>query len=275
MTFLAGFVVGIGALVNAAAHDWTDNIAHEMTIQVRPSVNRDIEAEVAKAVQIVRNARGVVSVRVFDRNESRGLLEPWLGAGLELNELPIPRLVVLELDSQVQVDNAALTRSLKEQVPSASLDDHRIWLDRLAAMANSLLSIMVMILILVLVATAMAVGFATRGAMAGNRDIVEVLHLVGATDGFIAKEFQRHFLRLGLRGGVIGVLAALATFNLFALLAGWWNVGSNIDPTEALFGAFSLGLPGYVAIALVGAGVALLTGAVSRIIVFRHLRGLD
>ena len=70
---------------------------------------------------------------------------------------------------------------------------------------------------LVIAATMLSVTFATRGAMATNKTVIEVLHFVGAKNGFIAGNFQRHFLILGLEGGAIGGGAAIALFALAVL----------------------------------------------------------
>jgi cell division transport system permease protein len=133
----------------------------------------------------------------------------------------------------------------------------------------------VLIMILVLIATALAIAFATRGAMAGNRDIIEVLNLVGASDDFIAREFQKHFLRLGLRGGAIGGMAAMLTFWFAGFTAARWNATPGGDQLEALFGTFALGLRGYLAVVVIAFIVAITTAIVSRMTVYRNLRGLD
>ncbi len=127
-----------------------------------------------------------------------------LAAGLDLSELPVPRLIVLKLARGAPLDASALRQTLTDKVSGATLDDHRLWLSRLAVMANTVVIVAVVIFLLVLVAMMLAVGFATRGAMAGNREIIEVLHFVGAADQFISRQFQNHFFRLGLRGGGIG-----------------------------------------------------------------------
>src|SRR5262249_59731105 len=82
-------------------------------------------------------------------------------------------------------------------------------IERMRTMATSAVALGIGVLGLVLAATVLSVMFATRGAMATNRPIIEVLHFVGARDGYIAGEFQRHFLVLGLKGGAIGGAAAL------------------------------------------------------------------
>ena len=90
------------------------------------------------------------------------------------------------------------------------LDDHRGWIERMRAMAGTAVAVGVAILVLVIAATMLSVTFATRGAMATNKPVIEVLHFVGAKNGFIAGHFQRHFLLLGLQGGALGGGAAIA-----------------------------------------------------------------
>lgn len=201
MTFLASLAAGAGILVSDASSGWTDSIAREMTIQIKPASGHDVDADVAEAARIAGTTAGIAAVHVVSRAESERLLEPWLGTGLDLGELPVPRLIVLSLAPSARVDLGRLRTSLSASVPNALVDDHRLWLERLATMAHTLVVIVGVVFLLVLVAMALAIMFATHGAMAGNREIVDVLHFVGAADRFIAREFQRHFLRLGLRGG--------------------------------------------------------------------------
>jgi cell division transport system permease protein len=274
MTFLASLAAGAAFLVSDASHGWSDTITREMTIQVRPAPGRDIEADVAKAAALARATAGIAEVNVFSKEQSERLLEPWLGNGLALDELPIPRLIVLELVPDGHPDLQALRTALASALPSASLDDHRVWLDRLAAMAQTLVLIATLIFVLVLVAMALAVAFATSGAMADNREVVAVLHFVGARDRFIAREFQRHFQKLGLKGGVIGGGSACLLFLVASFASRWWIASPGGDQVEALFGTFALGPLGYVAIAAISAGTGLLTGTMSRSIVFRHLQNL-
>lgn len=275
MTFLAGLTAGAVMLVADASRDWSNAIAREVTIQVRPVAGRSVEADVVLATDLARRERAVVDVRVIERREGEKMLEPWLGTGLDLSELPVPRLIVLRLAGGGTPDLTILRSTLAERVPNALIDDHQLWLGRLKAMANSLVLLGLLILTLVLVATALAVAFATRGAMAGTAHIIDVLHLVGAEDRYIAHQFQSHFVRLGLRGGMSGGLAAILFFLAIGLALGQWTGAQGMEPVEALFGRFSLPLGGYVAVFVISGLVAFVTGLVSRITVFRTLRGME
>jgi len=274
MTFLAALTAGAAQLVGSASSEWQSAVAREVTIQVRPVAGRVIDQEVARAADIARATPGIATVKVYTREESERLLEPWLGTGLNLDQLPVPRLIVLRLDDKTKADFVALRRALVENVRGVTLDDHRVWIARLAAMAQSIVILAIGIVALVITATALAVAFATRGVMAGNRDIIEVLHFVGASDAYIADEFQSHFLRLGLKGGVLGGVAAMAFFLLASGLASAWVATPGGDQIEALFGTFSLGPGGFIAMTMIIVLVALVTSIGSRITVRRTLRQL-
>jgi cell division transport system permease protein len=275
MTFLASLTAGAALLVIDASEGWRDSVSREITVQVRPAAGRELEADAQTAAQIVRAVPEVADVAVYSKRESEQLLEPWLGTGLDLGELPVPRLIVVKLkDGAPPPDLAMLRKALVDKVPGASLDDHRAWLARLGTMADTLIVVAAVVFLLVIVAMAFAVAFATRGAMAGNREIIDVLHFVGAEDRYIAAEFRRHFLRLGLEGGALGALLAVAAFGVAGAVSAYWAATPSGDQLQALFGSFLLGWRGYAAIVLIGVSIGIVTGSMSRSIVFRHLRGL-
>ena len=275
MTFLACLTAGGAILVASASQGWRGEISREVTIQIKPAPGEDIEAQVAKASEAARRAPGVAEVRALSKQESEQLLEPWLGNGLDLDELPIPRLIVVRMQNRAAPNISALREILAAQAPGASLDDHRLWLSRLDAMADAIVVFATLLFLLMIFAMVMAIGFATRGAMAGNREIIEVLHFVGAADSYISRQFQTHFLRLGLKGGLLGGSSAALFFAAASGLSAWGANTVGGEEIGALFGEFSLGVRGYAAIFVIAVAIAVLTGAMSRIIVFRHLRGLQ
>ncbi len=271
MTFLAALTAGFAIVLSDASHQWRGAVATEMTIQVSPRASRDIEADAAKAAEIAASFPGVGEARAFSRAQSEELLTPWLGAGLDLSQLPVPRMIVVRRDQDKKLDEIGLRAALDAALPNAVLDNHGAWMQRLDTMAQVVVGAAGGIFLLVLTAMGLAVGFATRGAMAGNREIIETLHYVGAADGFIARQFQLHFLRLGLRGGAVGGGAAIALFLALGFFSRQWATSAGGEQAEALFGAFSLGWGGLGVIAAISVGVALLAGFMSRQIVYRSL----
>ena len=276
MTFLASLTTGIAMLVVSAASDWQSEVSREVTIQVRPMPGRNIDADVHAVSDIAHAAPGIAEIHAFSKEESARLVEPWLGAGLSLDDLPIPRLIVVKIAPGMRPDFAALGQALAARVPTASLDDHRRWIDRLRTVAESALFGCVAVMALVWVVTILSVTFATRGTMAANRPIVEVLHYVGATDSFISSQFQRHFLILGFRGGAIGGGVAMLLFGLLEVVKNWGGAETPAsDEMAGLFGSFSIGIAGYLAILLQIVFMALVTAFASRRTVNRTLQSID
>ena len=264
MTFLASLTAGAVMLVRAAASDWQADVAREVTIQIRPVAGRDIEADIVKAADIARASPGVAEVRPYSKEETTRLLEPWLGTGLLLDDLPVPRIIVVRIAPGATPDLAQLRATLAEQISGAGLDDHRGFVDRMRAMSGAVLVCGIGVLVLVLVATVLSVTFATSAAMATNRPVIEVLHLIGAKDNFIAGHFQRHFLQLGLKGGLIGGGSATALFALAEFASGRFVGSAGGDQFAALFGSFSIGVLGYVAVLAPVGLIAFVTAATSR-----------
>lgn len=275
MTFLASMTTGTVLLVSASAAEWQSDVASEITIQVRPQSGRDIERDTAAVTEAMRAQVGIVEVKPFTKDESGKLLEPWLGTGLSMDELPVPRMIIARVQPGTALDLGALRARVAQVAPSASVDDHRAWIERMRSMTNATVFAGLGILALVIVATIISVSFATRGAMAANRPIVEVLHFVGAGDRYIANRFLRHFLRLGLEGGVIGGGAAMLLFGFSESIAGWFSGTPVGDQFAALLGTFSLRPSGYVVLAVQAVLIGAITAVASRQTLFATLNDVD
>ena len=275
MTFLASITTGAVLLISASASEWQSDVASEITIQVRPKAGRDLDRDVAAVVDAMRTQVGIVDTRPFTKEESSALLEPWLGTGLSLDDLPVPRVIVARVAPGTALDLSALRKSLTQVAPTASVDDHRAWIERMRSMSGATVFFGLGILALVIVATIISVSFATRGAMAANRPIVEVLHFVGAGDRFIADRFFRHFLLLGLEGGVIGGGVAMLAFGFSESIAGWFSGTPVGDQFAALLGTFSLRPSGYLVLAVQAVMIAAITAWASRRTLFATLDDIE
>lgn len=275
MTFLSCLTLGAVTLVSDTAATWRTQISREATIQIKPAEGLDMEAALAAAARTAAGFSGVRSAVVVDRAATARLLEPWLGADLDIEELPVPRLVTVTIDPSNPPDFAGMRALLTAEVPQASLDDHRNWVDRLVTMARTTVTIGIGVLVLILSATLFTVVFATRGAMAGNGHIIEVLHFVGAEARFIAAQFRRHFLITGMKGAAAGGLLSAVVFVGFS----WWSSRNlatpEADQATALFGNFAIGLAGYAGVLVIVCAVAVLTAATSHITVVSYLHDLD
>lgn len=275
MSFLACLTIGAVSMIRSTAASWQSEIAREITIQIKPDDSIDMEKSLIDARALALSFVGTKTGMVLDKEATARLLEPWLGAGLDIDDLPVPRLVVITIDDQNPPDFTALRAALKQKIPQAYLDDHRTWVDRLVSMARTTVIIGSAVLGLVFFAMVLTVIFATRGALAGNRHIVEVLHFVGAESSFVAQEFQKHFLLISLKGSLAG--AFLAAFCFAA--AGWWQTQTiatpESDQAAALFGSFTIDWTGYAGIFLTMLVIAALTTLTARFTVMRTIDEID
>lgn len=275
MSFLACLTVGAVTLIDKSASAWQSQISREATVQIRPAENFDIEAALKDARDMVIEFDGVTDAQIISMTETRELLAPWLGTELDLSQLPVPRLVVVTIDEASPPDFEAMRVAIVEAIPNASLDDHRAWVERLVLMARTTTYVGVAVLLLVMAALVLTVVFATRGALAGNQIIIEVLHFVGARAGFIAHQFQRRFFLIGLRGALAGGVGAIFCF----LVIEFWT-GRNItsvqgEQVSSLFGDFSIGTRSIIGVLLVVMLVACLTTITARVTVLRTLFEID
>lgn len=270
MTFLSGVTLGGVVLVQKSAVAWSTEVGREVTIQIRPVEGQVMESNLRTAVALAEATPGVVSAEALSLADSEQLLEPWLGPGLDLSQLDIPRLVVVQLGDTEDVDLSLLERDLGA-IEGATLETYAAWRQQLNTMAGTIVFSGVLVLGLIVLATVLAVVFATRGTMASNREIVDVLHFIGASNSFIAGEFQGRFLALGFRGGLIGGIGAALFFFLVAGASGSIVPEAASTQLGFLFGRFSLGLDGLLGIAAVIPVIAALTAITSRLTVRRFL----
>jgi cell division transport system permease protein len=273
MSFLSCLAVAAVAVVADRAEGWQREIADEVTIQIKPEDGVDLDQTAARAAEIAMQIPGILSATVLDADESAALLQPWLGSDLNVADLPIPRLVAVRVAENA--DLMTLSKRLKQEIPTVAVDDHGQWLKRLSAMARVMTLVGMVVLGLVFAATALCVVFATRGAMAGNRIVIEVLHFVGAEDSYIAREFQRHFLLLGLKGASIGGAIAAGLFLAVSFLGKLEGPTPEEAQLRSLFGGISIGWNGYVGAVITVLALAVIIATTARMTVRRTLRELD
>lgn len=275
MSFLCAITLGAVTMVQEKAEAWQGDISREITIQIKPVDDLDMEAALTKVRSIVLTYPGALSAEIMDRASTARLLEPWLGESFDMDELPVPRLVIVTIDETAPPDFASMRQTLAEAVPAATLDDHRAWAGRLISMARITVFIGVGVLALMFATTMLTVIFATRGAMDGNRHIVEVLHFVGAETSFIASEFQKRFLLIGLKGAAFGGGVAAAGY----VVLGVWqsNTLATVanDQVTALFGRFTLSSAGYFGIIGIVVLISAMTAITTRLTVIRTIREID
>jgi cell division transport system permease protein len=272
MCFLACLTAGAVYMINESANAWLKDIASEVTVQIEPRDNVDTEKTVKEATAFLERRPGIARASALSLSESAKLLEPWLGQLDVLGALPVPRLIAIEIDREAPPNIETLRADLGKQFPAATLDDHRHWQRQIVTVTRSFALGGVAILLLVAAATTAIIVSATRSALASNREIVEVLHFVGATDRYIAREFERHFLRLGVRAGLVGAgCAAVVFLSMTAVMQILGGGDFTVAEVHRLIGSGSLDAEGYMLLGGVVIIIAALCMLTSRFGVFRIL----
>lgn len=267
MCFLAALTLMAAVMISRAAADWNAGLATTATVQLMPGQGLELQSQAAAALDILRSTEGVAGAELMSLEETQALIEPWVGASDAIADLPMPRLITVRFAPGSTPEIANLAERIAKNVPGASLDTHIAWRDRLAVFAGVMSGLIYAVLLLITVAAVGAVVFATRAGMMAHHEIVEVLHLVGARDAFIANEFQRRFLRLGLEAGAAGTVLAALTLIVGGLLAN----GATLLGAGAFLPALDPGVTGYLWLILVPLGAACVSMVTARLTVLNAL----
>jgi cell division transport system permease protein len=203
---------GVGVILVADALRASEQaLAASLTLEV-PAEASDARLETVLA--LLRQTPGIGSVHLLGPAETAQLLEPWLGPGVPLDQLPAPRLIDLRRDPKGTLDVAKLREQLAAVVPDARLDDPLPSAKKMWSAARRIEGILAAGVAVALGLVAVSAVFAVRTALMANRSVGELLHVLGSADADIARGFALRSLRLGLLGGAVGALAALLTIVL-------------------------------------------------------------
>jgi cell division transport system permease protein len=218
MAFLAALALGSSLLAERASAGWRAGLADRLTVQILVPTQGDVNATLARetdaALAVVRATPGIAHAAPLSEEEMQSLVEPWLGKGALVAELPLPKLIDATVTPGANVDLAGLAARLKRAAPDAQLDDHQRWIARLKGLADTIVWSAYGILILIAVATASIVAFATRAGLQAQHDMVALLHQMGAHAWFIARAFERHYALAALGASAAGAFVAALLFVL-------------------------------------------------------------
>lgn len=263
MVYLAALALAAALVLSDLARRWDAGLSGSVTIQVSPTAGDKggLDRRVQQVLGVLSGSAEVADARALPKEDAARLVEPWLGQGALVAELPLPALVDVRLAPGADVD--ALKKRVEAAVPGAVLEDPARWLADLRRLATAVQALAVAIIGLVGGAAVATVIYAAAAGFAVHRSEVELLHVIGASDGYVAAQFQRHVLRLTLFGGAVGLGLALLT------LLGLERAGRNLD--AALLPEVALGLPQLALLLAVPAVACLLAALAARVTVMRAL----
>jgi len=215
MVYFAALALVSGMALHKLIERWDSGLTGQWTVEIpAPDLAGNAteqSARIERILALLKETAGVTSAAQLARGEIAELLEPWLGSSALDEDLPLPALIAVTVDDGSPPDLDALAAEIGRIAPRALLDDHQRWLGRLLDLARSMQAVTAVILALIALCAVLAIVFVTRTGLSVHQKAIELLHLMGAHDGYIARQFQRHALKLGLRGGVVGVVLALLT----------------------------------------------------------------
>ena len=230
MVCIAVFLFGVtlaGVLsINSMLSAWNDSILGSLTVQVMPVIEGNKETSQAetlkqqsRAVEFLKEWPGIEKVEPLKDKQLNRLIQPWLGDGVDIADLPVPRLVDVKIKKGAFINFLKLAESLAEVAPLASIDNHKLWLDKLIKFADSLRVLAFIILILVVVVTSGAIFYCTQTSLGLHKNVIQILHLMGAKDTYVAQQYARKTAFLGFKGGLYGLALAIPTIFVIANLA--------------------------------------------------------
>jgi cell division transport system permease protein len=265
MAFLAALTAGGVYVIFNAANVWTNKISAEITVQIRQRAGDSGDEKSAEITRFISDQNGVKRVTPFTREQSLKLVEPWIGKSEVLKSFAIPRLIAVEIDRDNPPDISTLKKVLEAKYPGALLDDHGHWRHEIRRLTRLLELAGIGMLFLMATATGAVIIAAATSSLASNREIVSVLNFVGAEEKFIARQFEAHFLKVGIKAGIVGAgLAAIVFFCLPYLTEGVSSSVTSQAEIRRLVGAGTLDPYGYIVLLIVVIAVAAICKMTSR-----------
>ena len=231
MAYLATLSLAAVMTAGALIDDWDVGLTGSLTIQIQAAgtgASEDHAVSIGEALSVLRGWPGIAGAVPIDRPEGAALLDPWLGTDLPIEQLPLPTLIDVTLSGDPPVDLGALEAALEDTVDGVTVDDHATWLSDLKAVANTVLLFAGILMVLISASAVATVVFVTRAGLAIHRNVIDLLHTIGATDSYVARQFEWYAFALGLRGAAIGFALAVLTLLLMSRVAGG-NGGSMLS----------------------------------------------
>lgn len=236
---LAGYLT-----VNSIVSDWNRGISGSFTVQIMPSEQMIEQDEaglrVNKVIKYFENLEVVDKVILMNDKQMQRLMRPWLGSEIDMAALPLPQLLDVRLRPGQDLDYENAAAELAELAPYTSIDNHRVWLDRLIKFASSLQMLALSVLAMVLAVCAFSIFYATRTSLGIHAQIIEILHVMGAKDDYIARQYAQRSFWIGLFSGFAGALLAIAALYVIK------NMAAELD--SGLIGKAVLGVEDWLAI---------------------------
>ncbi len=233
-------VLGVLALsaffaLSAMTERWSEGLTGKASVEIpasdsngdiiSPELVRDMTDKVAK---ILSGHPDIAEVTITEESQVKEMLSPWLGTDIMGDTVPIPGLISITFNDDKDIDIKKLEQDIRDKAPLARIDTHESWLSDVLRFTGALQFAAILLGLIIGLTTLVAVAGGVRSKLSENKEELELLHLMGATDSYIAKQIQKHMMILALQGGAIGVVAGIILLFIISLIAG--EVGVNLIP---------------------------------------------
>lgn len=226
MSLLAVLACAGMVSLNGMAHRWSTGLENKVTIEIPVETQSGyllsddtVESETQKLYREFENHPLIKSIKILEQEDIQGLLSPWIGENLTLDDIPLPGLLALELKNSASENIEVLKRDIRDVSEYANLETHHEWLADLINFVNALKNISVIVLIIILTTTIIAIITGIRTRLAIHHKEIDLLHAIGATDNYIARQLQRHAMIIALKGSLSGTIIGLILTYIITIIA--------------------------------------------------------
>jgi cell division transport system permease protein len=226
MVFLSTITLAGLLSINSVLNKWNNDISGSLTVQIMPAKNTSSKKSKLETIKqqettilLLKETKGIIDASPLSDNDLSKLIKPWLGDSVDINDLPVPRLIDVKLDKNIDIDYDKLAKKLSKTAPLASIDNHKLWLNKLIKLGDGLKALASSIFLLIILTTSVTIAYTTKTGLELHKNIIEILYLMGAKDTYIAQQYARRSSYLGFIGGLIGVLLSIPAIQTISSIA--------------------------------------------------------
>jgi cell division transport system permease protein len=226
MTFLAMMAISANYGLGGLTARWTSGLENVMTIEI-PAARKDKKVRSQDEIAALENSieaslkdnPDIKSLKIMSKEDITALVSPWLGDDIVLDDIPLPGMISVEMSVKDEVALKKIDLALDAISPDIRIETHQDWLDDIVRLASSLKFSALLITMVIGVTTVVAIAGGIRSRMAEHQADITLLHLIGANDYYITRQFQRHALIMGLKGSVAGVFCGFIALGIMTLIS--------------------------------------------------------
>ena len=255
MVFLACITLATAIIGNDLTTDWDRRMSNNITIQVLPDMrnknpDKEIEERIKNITEILKQTPGIKSSYAMSLKETTELLKPWLGdIGKNKLDIPLPRIITVEVSDIIPLNIKALTDEIKNYSHLITIETYETWMSEFTKTLSALQTLLGLIIILILTTTGITICYATKSGLTTNKNVIEVMHMVGAQNSYISKHFSNQMMQLSITGGIIGYIISCISIMIIKHFA------QNIDGGIISNFNFSTELYWYILLIPITAGI--------------------